>query len=189
MTEKPSLAMSSCHDDISAGPQAPRDNLASSAWEQFAGELYGYLVRRVKHRHNAQDLAQEVYMRLMRVKNQEEVQDCRAYMYTIASHVVHEYQFRARDRHLIADSPAVEDRDERPEHFERDPLGDWLISAQQLDRALEQLPPTLRAALVLLKRDGMSYKEIAQALNFSEHTVKKYLCRAIAILRNVDWDA
>lgn len=173
---------------MSADAERQPENLAESAWERFDGELYGYLIKRVRHRHNAQDLAQEVYMRLMRVKNQEEVQDCRAYMYTIASHVVHEYRFRARERYLIPDSPTIEDKHEQPEHFERDPVGDWLNSAQQLDRVLELLPPTLRAVLVLLKRDGMSYKEIAQTLDFSEHTVKKYLCRAIALLRQVDWD-
>ena len=45
-----------------------------------------------------------------------------------------------------------------------------------------------RAVFVLRKRDGLSYTEIARALDISVHTVKKYLARAVAQCRSARWE-
>ena len=40
-----------------------------------------------------------------------------------------------------------------------------------------------RECLLLAKRDGLSYKEIADELNLSEHTVRNHISRALETLR------
>ena len=40
-----------------------------------------------------------------------------------------------------------------------------------------------RKCLLLAKRDGLSYKEIADELNLSEHTVRNHISRALETLR------
>ena len=52
---------------------------------------------------------------------------------------------------------------------------------------LHRLPPAHRNVLVLRKRDGMSYQEIAAELNISVHTVKKYLFQASARMAALVW--
>ena len=54
---------------------------------------------------------------------------------------------------------------------------------------LDRLPPMQRAIVVLQVGAGFSCDQIAERLNLSRHTVKKYLTRAIATLRNEDWSA
>jgi RNA polymerase sigma-70 factor (ECF subfamily) len=53
----------------------------------------------------------------------------------------------------------------------------------RLDRALTQLPATHQLVLLLVKRDGMSYAEAAEASGLSVHTIEKYLVEARAQLR------
>jgi len=48
------------------------------------------------------------------------------------------------------------------------------------------LRPIEREILNLIKRQGMSHKQVAQALNLSPHTVKKYAAQAMAQLK-FDW--
>lgn len=47
-------------------------------------------------------------------------------------------------------------------------------------------PSFLRAILMMRKRDGMTYQEIARHLEISVHTVKKYLLRAVAWCRQYE---
>jgi RNA polymerase sigma-70 factor (ECF subfamily) len=93
-------------------PQQPM-SLAQTAATDYGAELQRYLMRRLRDAQNARDLAQEVYLRLLRVGSGEHVQDRRAYLYRIASHVVYEFRMRARQALVSFDSEAV---DEWAEH-------------------------------------------------------------------------
>lgn len=53
----------------------------------------------------------------------------------------------------------------------------------RLWKALDALPEMRRKCLLLAKRDGLTYKEIAQELNLSEHTVRNHISRALETLR------
>lgn len=50
--------------------------------------------------------------------------------------------------------------------------------------AIDNLPERRRQCLILSKRDGLSYKEIATELGISERTVRNHVARAMASLRD-----
>lgn len=161
---------------------------AGSAFEQYRAALQHFLMLRLHSAENAQDLAQEVYLRLLRVENAELVRKPQAYLYRIASHVVYEFRMRERNEPVDFDSEAVEQQVEHPPNVSPGEISDRLDAERRLERVLAQLPPTYRAVLLMKKRDGWSYLEIARALGISVHTVKKYLVRAVAQCRAADWD-
>ena len=49
--------------------------------------------------------------------------------------------------------------------------------------AVDALPEMRRRCLLMAKRDGLSYKEIAQDLGLSENTVRNHISRALETLR------
>lgn len=49
--------------------------------------------------------------------------------------------------------------------------------------AVDALPEMRRRCLLMAKRDGLSYKEIAQELGLSENTVRNHISRALETLR------
>ena len=49
--------------------------------------------------------------------------------------------------------------------------------------AVDALPEMRRRCLLMAKRDGLSYKEIADELGLSEHTVRNHISRALESLR------
>lgn len=172
----------------------PRTKRAESpaglVWQQYGRWLHRYLTRCLRH-HDAQcarDLAQEVYLRLLRVEKGEPVRNYQAYLYRIASHVVYEFKLRARQEIVSFDSEMVEDWAGRPPAIAADPIGDRVSAERQLDRALAQLPAIARAVLLLQKRDGLEYAEIAQRLGISANMVHKHLTRSLALLRAAKWD-
>jgi RNA polymerase sigma-70 factor (ECF subfamily) len=161
-------------------------SVAGSAYEQYHAELHRFLMRRLHSSQQAQDLAQEAYLRLLRVERAELVRQPRAYLYRIAVNLVTEFRLRSRRDPITYDSETLE---ELAEKAGTEPLdeGERAADAQQIEALLEQLPPLYRAIFVLRKRDGLSYPEIAQQLEISVHTVKKYLARAVAKCRHARW--
>jgi len=160
--------------------------LALSSFRAHARELQRFLLRRVGDRHDADDLSQEVFARLLRVENAELIRDPFAYLLGIATHVVREFRQRKQHQRVIFDSDMADSLSENSElgpqsdnanNVDRLELQNWL------DNALQQLPPTHQTVLLLVKRDGLSYEEAAARTGLSIHTIEKYLVEARARLR------
>ena len=161
-------------------------SVAGSVCEQYHAELHRFLMRRLRSTHEAQDLAQEAYLRLLRVERAELVRQPRAYLYRIAVNLVTELRLRSRRDPITYDSEAFSEAAETASAAPADE-GERAANAQQIEMLLDQLPPLYRAIFVLRKRDGLSYQEISQQLEISVHTVKKYLARAVARCRHARW--
>lgn len=159
---------------------------AGAASEQYYTELHRFLMRRLRSAQQAQDLAQEAYLRLLRVERVELVRQPRAYLYRIAVNLVSEFRLRARREPITYDSDTLAELAEIA-GVETSPDTERAAEAEQVEALLEALPPLYRAIFILRKRDGLSYPEIAQQLDISVHTVKKYLARAVAKCRHANW--
>lgn len=58
------------------------------------------------------------------------------------------------------------------------------FEAARLWTAIDALPDRCREAFLLSKRDGMTYREIAEELGISERTVEHHISKALRILRS-----
>jgi RNA polymerase sigma-70 factor (ECF subfamily) len=161
--------------------------LAKSGFERHYRELHRFLARRLPLGQDANDLIQEIFLRVLRLERSEMIRKPQAYLYGIASHVVHEYLLRGQHDRVTFDSETLEQAAEHPSHVSPDEVVERLISERQFERALSLLAPTHRAVLLLHKRDGLSRDEVARELGLSAHTVKKYLCQAMAQVR-ANWE-
>lgn len=169
---------------LPSGTDKPASRLALSAFRAHARELQRFLLRRVRDRHDADDLSQEVFARLMRLENIEIIRNPLAYLLGIATHVVREFRQRKQHQKVIFDSDMAEALSENIEALPRGASNAEQVELQNwLDEALKQLPPTHQVVLLLVKRDGLSYDEAADATGLSVHTIEKYLVEARARLR------
>ena len=106
-----------------------------------------------------------------------------AYLLGIATHVVREFFQRRQHEHVVFDSELADNASDHPPDLSRRGHAEQLELKNQLDAALTQLPPTHRLVLLLVKRDGMSYAEAAEASGLSVHTIEKYVVESRARLR------
>ena len=168
--------------------------LAGLAFERYGGGLLRYLLRCRGCNQDADDLAQEVYLELLRVESPQAVRQPQAYVYRIASHVVYRFKRRRRrDSDVVTfDSAALEQLGQRTGETaygeQADEASGQLDAERELERLLAKLPPLHQAIILMRKRDGLSYAQIAKKLGISVHTVKKYLHRAMVQLRDANWD-
>jgi RNA polymerase sigma-19 factor, ECF subfamily len=159
-------------------------------------QLYRFLLRRLSNRAAAQDLAQEAYLRLLRIEKKHFIQQPAAYLFRVAANLVYEFQLQERrnsnhislEKLIEEQQPMVDgsaaDADSDPERL----LGQREV-LQRIEAALADMPPLYVTILVLCKRDGLSHLQIAEKLQISIHTVRKYLTRAVTRCRVIEHDA
>jgi RNA polymerase sigma factor (sigma-70 family) len=160
-----------------------KKTLVERLFAQHRGSLQAFLFRRVRSHPDAAELAQEVYVRMLRVPDMEAIRNPEAYLYTVASNLGKEHARHERKHEgaLDIDDPQVQEQLAELPAF----VGqlDTEQRIKRLSEVLHQLPPKCRAAVVLQYWHGLSYEEIAQRLGVSTHMVKKYLSQALVHCR------
>ena len=145
-------------------------------------QLRRFLLARARNIADVPDIAQEVYLRMLRVPNVEAVRSPEAYLFTVAQHVLQQHTLKS------AALPSAEL--EKVLHTQAsathsDPALE-VVAAQCLDRlqeTLEKLSPKARAVFMLSRRDGLSFDEITARLGCSRPMVKKYFMKALLQFR------
>lgn len=154
-----------------------KKTLLERLFAEHRGGLHAFFRNRV--RVDAQDLAQEVYVRMLRLKDTEAIRNPELYLYTVANNLVKEHA--VAERRLTAaddvDDFTIQEQLAELPRFENEIDTDERIKRLRL--ALAELSPKCRAAVVLQYRNGMSYEEIGEKLGVSSNMVKKYLAQAL----------
>jgi len=159
--------------------------LAALAFEHFRGGLQRYLVRRLRNGEDAQDLAQEVYLRLLRFGDEELVRRPESYVYRVAFNVLCEFKLSTGRDPVAFDSETVARLAEEFPAEELSPEDAWSQGSRQqrLDAVLARLPAMQRAVFLLAVRHDVPHEKIAHELGVSLHTVRKYLYRSLHYCR------
>ena len=160
-----------------------RPSLVERLFAEQHGALQAFFRRRVRSKADASDLAQEVYLRLLRVSNQEAIRDPVPYLFTVANNLAKEHAVLDRRRSSGIDVGEVAEH----EQFETHPTFESDFDAAQrgarLRDVLRQLRPKCRAAVLLRFAHGLSYREVAVQLGVSPQMAQKYVAQALSHCR------
>jgi RNA polymerase sigma factor (sigma-70 family) len=157
----------------------PKPSLVERLFAEHGGALQTFFRRRIRSKADAPDLAQEVYVRMLRISDREAIRNPVRYLYTVANNLVKENAVRD---HRQANGVDI---DEAPAHeqLETLPAFDAELDARQrvarLGVVLQQLRPKCRAAVVLRFTHELTYREIAIHLGVSPQMAKKYVTQAL----------
>jgi RNA polymerase sigma factor (sigma-70 family) len=129
------------------------------------------------NRHEAEDAAQQVFVAALHALRGGTVpRDAGAWLATIARH---ESWARARYRSPVAL------HEELPDVRQEDPAAAVVRRAELAEawRAIAELPPAQREALLLREMRGLGYEELAESMRLSRGSVRSLLSRARHTLR------
>jgi RNA polymerase sigma factor (sigma-70 family) len=163
-----------------------RPDASDAAFEQLNGGLRSYLRRRLRRAEDVEDLAQEVYLRLLRFTDIRQVKSPTAYVFRVALHVLYEFNVRQNRSPITYNSDSAATA---AEHLpDSTALPEEIHDRQQLQATvkdlIDRLPPMQRLVLLLTTREDLSYDEIARKLGISASTARVHLFRAMATLRD-----
>ena len=89
---------------------------------------------------------------------------------------------RQQKSHPTLSIAATEPLTKEEPHFTTDDT-DFYYTAARLWTAIDALPDRCREVFLMAKRDGMTYREIAEELGISERTVEHQVSKALHLLR------
>lgn len=171
----------------------------ATAFEELVARYQGRLLTVLRHmvgnREQAEDLAQDVFLRVYRArKTYEPGAKFATWLFAIANNAAYNSLRDKSRRHEVT----LQTHDSGP--FGTRPLDKMLqassgqLPTRQLDKAemrdivrmsIESLGERQRMAVLLSKFEGMSYAEIAEVMEISESALKSLLSRARENLREV----
>jgi len=147
--------------------------------ERWHGALWSY-IRRMTTEDEAQDLFQEVWLRVIRgIARLRDVSRFRGWLFGIARRVLMD-RFRRQYLELPADDVDVAELASEPEPIGRETD---VASVEAAIDTLQMLPTVERDILTLFYLHDLTLAELAEALNVPVGTVKSRLFRARRMLR------
>lgn len=159
--------------------QQSRKSFVAGLAAQYGDRLRRFLFTRARNAADVPDLAQEVFLRLMRVEQHEIIRSPEAYLFTVARHVAHQHALQETNAPKVVDITEVFPELQMSASDDPVEVAEVSLRVTNLKRALDQLPPRLATTLLLHRFDGFSIEEIASQLGVARITAAKYLARAL----------
>ena len=135
----------------------------------------------------AEDLVQEIYVRLARVADDTPIENAQAYLYRLGSNLMLE-QIRGQRRSAARDTAWGESQTMTlgQEQVADQAAADEVVAARQrlaaVVRAVGELPPRTQEVFRLHKLEGLSHTETAARLGVSRSAVEKHM---ITVLKHL----
>lgn len=152
----------------------------SSIVERWQIRLINFFYRSTSNRSDAEDLAQETFLELYRAAPRYQARGTfSAFIFTLARRrLIDSYRKKSRRPLELID----------PTDFVMQQQADTIDRSAEIQeafhRALTDLPENQRNAILMLQQQGLSYDEIATALDCSLSAVKTWIHRARTHLRD-----
>lgn len=146
--------------------------------------LVRYFTRLASDAAQAEDVVQDLYLKISAMQSETEVGDATAFLFKMA-HNIYLNQLRSRQSGRNRDQAW---HDTRHHHVGTEPVDDTptaedqVASRQQmilLQNAIEELPERTQAIFRLHKLEGVSQPEVAARLSISLSSVEKHLSQAL----------
>lgn len=150
--------------------------LFADLYELHMERVYLFVLKRVRHRQDAEDLTSEVFHKALENLPKYEYRGTpfAAWLFRIASNIMADkWKQAARQPGELTNDPATDDHS--IEELERQAL---------LFKLLADLPPDQKRVLVLRFTEQKSIREIAQDMGRSEGSIKQLQFRALQKLKN-----
>lgn len=175
-------------DKLDESPEVSLDTVASPEHAAQVSELFrehnraliAYLQCRLNSLSDAQELAQEAYVRIFTLERPEQVGSLRAYLFRIAANLaVDRLRMRKVRNDMSIEQPA--------EDLHVAPVPERHVSAieqmRDLRKALRELPAKTSRAFVMHMIEGRDFSVVAQAMKISERMVRYHVSNALAHCR------
>jgi RNA polymerase sigma-70 factor (ECF subfamily) len=168
---------------------AGKERAYAELLDRYRGRVYGLALRMVQNDADAQDIAQEAFVKAFHsLASFDQGKPFAAWVSKITANLCIDHYRRRRLQLVSLDAPIGSERGERTREFEdrRPGPADHLRMSEEerrVEALLTSLPDKYRSVVLLRHKEDLSYEEIAGILGIPLGTVKARLHRAHNLLK------
>jgi RNA polymerase sigma-70 factor (ECF subfamily) len=167
-----------------ANNKVSTDQLRLELGTRFSGPLLSFFLRRIRDRAQAEDLAQEVLLRVMCAADVDWIRNPDSYVFKAAANLLRDHRRQVLRNPTLTPRPIdealageleshlVEDRSP-----ERVLLGEATLA--EVLQALDELGELTRSVFILFRLENMKQKDIAALYGIGRSTVEKHVMKAV----------
>lgn len=142
--------------------------------DQYADNLYRFILKTVRDKDIAKDIVQDTYEKLWLKVSEVESSNAKSYMFTTGYRTMIDFLRREKKKQQWDDG-----YEETHAHSKQ-----YNDLKQVLNEAIDKLPEDQKSVILLRDYEGYDYKEIGDITGLSESQVKVYIFRARQFLKN-----
>jgi len=167
------------------------DPVLIEAYLRKREDLVRFFTARIRSAERAEDLVQDLFLKLEAMAPLEDLQNPDAFLYRMGSNLMLDRAKQARRESARDARWSVESTGAAPEPAAPEPEAEAALDArrrlERLMSAVDRLPQQVATAFRLHKFDGLSHGEVAQRMGVSRSSVEKYMMTALkALLSEID---
>jgi RNA polymerase sigma factor (sigma-70 family) len=167
-------------ESIAPVSNEPRSEIVARLFREHNDALVSLLALRLKSLHDAKEVAQEAYVRLLQLDRSDgAVSLLRSYLFRIASNLAID---RLRHRNVRWHAAAAVKAELFDSLTPRDDTERGLVATEELNflrKALTELPKPCQRAFWMHRAQGATVAQIAVTLNVTERMVRHHISRAL----------
>lgn len=146
----------------------------NKAVEEFADNIYRFVLKHIKNKMLADDVVQETFAKVWEKHDTIDAEKVKSYLFTTAYH-------------CMVDVIKKENRSSSIDGYDKSAANNDAIQfdiKNILNKALDTLPEIQKTVIVLRDYEGYAYDEIAEITGLNESQVKVYIFRGRQTLKN-----
>jgi RNA polymerase sigma-70 factor, ECF subfamily len=160
-------------------PSSPNQQSVEQIWKQFNTKLKSFILSKVKDNAVADDLLQEVFIKIHRLIGQlNDENKLQAWVYQVARNTVLDY-FRTQGR---VSNVKIDEAEEVEEETDNQYMTETI---EDMVKMMDQMPAEYCDVLCLTELGGMSHKEYAEKTGINPTAAKTRAFRARNMLKDM----
>ena len=152
-------------------------------YERYCKRLYGFVLRYIKQKEDAQGIVQEVFIKIWETRNKIDVYSSfDSFIFTIAYNTTISLL-----RKRVSEQEYLKKLKSSQQIFSGDQIIDEIHFKEisgRINVLLGQLTPRQKEIFLLSREQGLTHTEIAKKLGISANTVKNHLVTALAFIKS-----
>lgn len=152
-------------------------------YERYCNRLYGFVLKYVKQKEDAEEIVQEVFVKIWESRNKiNAYSSFESFLFTVAYNAtISVLRKRASEAKYIEHLKSLQHIDDSPDLADEIHFNELNGRVQTL---LDELTPRQKEIFRLSREKGLSHDEIAKKLDISVNTVKKHIANTLAFLKS-----
>lgn len=146
----------------------------------YSPKLISFIFSITKTRHTAEEIVQEVFLKLWQKKAEIEIDNLGGWLHKVASNMAYTFLRREALEGRLLSSLKNKPLDLRS-HIDHEI--DYKESNELIHKAISQLPEQQRRVYELSRQEGRSRQEIAEIMDISPNTVKNHQAKALQFIK------
>ena len=151
-------------------------------YQDTSGELRRFLERKLGNQQEADEIANDAFLKLCQIEHYNEIRDLRKYLFTMSMRLALNALRRRNIERRYKSAGFKRDCEQSHASVYRVLLAE--LKLETVKEALTELPEKTRYIFLLHRFEGLTYPEISRKLGMSVKTIEYHMKRALDKIMN-----